>query len=650
MVDNLKKMLDDAQFINPRLALSQLSDRFILQMQNESNEYRRQLLADKCVAVIGAEIDAIAITFDKGLREGDVFTKMKSLTTETSNTLLTDGVYFGRLANANAIAGRFEESEDMLRAARCKVFHIGPCFELLFMFYIEVQVRLYCFEKTPTSEERRALLMWGRMGLECAEQENLDGKTMWKRSFILRMLFCLLGLGNRTNVIENCPVDETCILEATKLLADIDRNWTGIETRRKMFYYVSRARIAELTKQYQDCLDNLRFSMNLALEGHFDEFGFISAYFDKVNTLTHRNSQHTDLIEGGEPNTEVVDDILLDEKRKYALIKGSSFHQRFSIRTFDDDETIPKLRLNSPVLSNSTSNVALLRLRSDEDTHPSVECRLRRKENESFQETNSQSVDFERENDIVLMKHNNLSYSGNNSSSDTSVTVFKPGVSGRVCMESNNIKLDSHTEPKEIFYMQQMNTSFKSEKGAQFPQRKAGVKTEHSEKPNVGDKFLNYENEHGYRIHQEFLMSDAIKLGNESKLSVRLSLSGRTSAGKSDADSFTKPKCLVSSEHPYPTQERLHGEDPHIFETFGTYESSELCMFDTGMETRISPIGRDSAGNTPCQTGERFSDYQEGYQKEEHTSVEHLNVYQSFKESDLSENLSSLDSDDMFGD
>ncbi|XP_052792677.1 uncharacterized protein LOC128226721 isoform X1 [Mya arenaria] len=110
MVVNLKKMVDNARFTDPRLALSQSSDRCFLKMQNESNDYRRQNLADKCVAVIGAEIDAIAITFDKGLRERDVFTKMKSLTSETSNTLLTDGVYFGRLANANAIAGRFEEN------------------------------------------------------------------------------------------------------------------------------------------------------------------------------------------------------------------------------------------------------------------------------------------------------------------------------------------------------------------------------------------------------------------------------------------------------------------------------------------------------------------------------------------------------------
>ncbi|XP_052793094.1 uncharacterized protein LOC128226985 isoform X1 [Mya arenaria] len=410
---NLKKIVDDAQFNNPRLFLRQTRDRFILKMQNESDEYRRQIFNDKCIAFIGAEIDAIAITFDESLCEGAVFTEMKSLTNATSNTLLTDGVYFGRLANANAIAGRFNESNHMIKAALCNAFSIGPCFELVFMIYNAVQVMLFSFENSPTAENRRALLMFGNIGLQYAEQEISRSKMMWRRSYVLRMVFCLLGLGYKANVIENCPVDETCIVEAKKLLADIEKNLTGIETRREMLYYVAKARLAELTKQQQDCLDNLRASRNLAHEGHFDELRFISDYLDKVNTQIQR----PDIIKGEEREREVPDNLKLDETRNYALL-GSQDFKTISIRTIDDDETIPKFR-----------------------------------------------------------------------------SVF-------------------------------------------------------------------------------------------------------------------------SSEHPFPTQEQLHGS----------------------YETRIPGDGRESASNTPCQTGERLSDSHEGYQKEGDTSVEHLNVYQSFKDSDEFEN------------
>ncbi|WAQ99238.1 hypothetical protein MAR_023611, partial [Mya arenaria] len=80
----LKKMVDDAQFNNPRINLRHIRKGLRLKMQNESDKDRIQILNDKCIVFIGAEIDAIAITFDEGLCEGAVFTEMKSLTSATN--------------------------------------------------------------------------------------------------------------------------------------------------------------------------------------------------------------------------------------------------------------------------------------------------------------------------------------------------------------------------------------------------------------------------------------------------------------------------------------------------------------------------------------------------------------------------------------
>ncbi|XP_052811990.1 uncharacterized protein LOC128239403 [Mya arenaria] len=279
---NLKRMVHDAQFKNPRTALRELALRYVEKMSSERDDMKRQMLADKCIAVIGAEIDAIAITFDTSLHRGEPFTQMKSLTTETSNTLITDVVYFGRLANAHSIAGRFDDSENMLRAARCKAYNIGPCLELVNMLYIEVYVRLWQFEHKPSKELRQALLMWGRIGLESLEEEDVDTKRLWRRMFILRMVFCLLGLGNRANLITNCPVDEACMQEARDLLSDVYKNWYGIEARRKMFYFVARARLLELDGQFTGCLETLACAKVVAEEGHFEEKRFIVDFIDKV--------------------------------------------------------------------------------------------------------------------------------------------------------------------------------------------------------------------------------------------------------------------------------------------------------------------------------------------------------------------------------
>lgn len=337
---NLKRMVHDAQFKDPRLTLRRLASRFVHLMQNESDPIWRQHLADKCVEIIGAEIDAIAITFDKHLHEHDVFAQMKQLVSETSNTSITDVVYFGRLANANSIAGNFQHSENMLTMARCRAYNTGPCLELVNMLYIEVYVKLWEFEKRPTEGIRQQLLMWGRIGLESLEEEDADTKTLWRRMFILRMVFCLLGIGNRANMIENCPVDDSCLSQARNLLSDIDRAWYGIETRRKMFYYVAKARLFELSGKLSECIECIKVARDLAIEGHFEELAFIVTYHERMvqkmdgtTILLENTSRNFVLLR---PNTSsysnATDQICIlaaaDTEEKFLLLKstpGTSF-------------------------------------------------------------------------------------------------------------------------------------------------------------------------------------------------------------------------------------------------------------------------------------------------------------------------------------
>jgi len=282
LVYNLKKMVDDARFPNPQLYLSKLGEQCIMKMDQEQDIQKKQLLAEKCVAIVGAEIDAIAITYDEDLPDKSCFKKLQQLINQTSKPSLMDGVYYGRLANAYAITGRFEECEELLQASLNSINFVAPCIEVLFMILFQVQVRLFRFEKNPNADDRRSLLLWAQVGLDCLEDTRLDSMNTWRRSLILRMVFCLLGLGYRGNVIDKCPVNESDIQEAKELLTNIDRNWTGIETRRKMFYFLARGRIAELTGQLADCKDNLELAINMAQKGHFDELVVLSKYLQKI--------------------------------------------------------------------------------------------------------------------------------------------------------------------------------------------------------------------------------------------------------------------------------------------------------------------------------------------------------------------------------
>jgi len=134
----------------------------------------------------------------------------------------------------------------MLQAARLCVADTSSCYELVTVRNVEVHTCLVMFEKNPT-KEHRSLLQWAQIGMDCADMDNSDGDLMWRMSFLRKMVFCLLGLGNRGNVIEDCSVEEA-IQTAKQLLEEINRNLPNLEERRKMFYYHARARIAELRK------------------------------------------------------------------------------------------------------------------------------------------------------------------------------------------------------------------------------------------------------------------------------------------------------------------------------------------------------------------------------------------------------------------
>lgn len=285
-------MIHDAQFKDPREALRNLAKSFMKQFEEEEDELKKQRLADKVVAILGAEIDAHAITFDSGLPNNETFDEMKSLVPYTENTLITDVVYYGRLANANAIALKFDDGEDMLREARTRAFNTGPCLELVNM-YIEVYFLLWRYEQTPTNEIRDSLLMWGRIGLESLEAEEYGTKLMWRRMFILRMVFCLLGIGNRANIIVEADVDANCVNMAEGLLAEFDRFYEKIEQRRQMFYFVAKARLFQFRGDLTMAELFVQKAEQLALSGNFREVEFIQEFKEVIEVSFHGATDST---------------------------------------------------------------------------------------------------------------------------------------------------------------------------------------------------------------------------------------------------------------------------------------------------------------------------------------------------------------------
>lgn len=273
---NLKRLVHNAQFKDPRSFFRKQARLLQNQIQHERAESKRQFLSDKYIALLGAEIDAIAITYDVTLPDQDIFTELKSLAVNSTDASISEVVFFGRKANALAIAKKFSEGEDMVKQAHCCANFTGPCLEIANMIYIDVYFKLWQFEQTPTTELKESLLYEGSKGLWALSEEEEEIRNLWKRMFLLRMIFCLVGLSNKGRCIPGCVICEEDVDRAEKYMNEIDLK--DIEARREMMYYIAKARIKQLRRMFDDANSEIDRAEAIAQSGNFKEIDSIMEY------------------------------------------------------------------------------------------------------------------------------------------------------------------------------------------------------------------------------------------------------------------------------------------------------------------------------------------------------------------------------------
>lgn len=286
----LKRKIWNAEFKDPLNTLRSLTKRLKISMMAENDVQKRQCLADKVVAVLGVEIDAHAITFDTELSEHHLFKELRDIVPHTTNTMITDVILYGRRANACAIGKHFSLGEKYLQKAKACSTFLTPCLELANMLYCEVYVKLWEFEQNPSREIRESLVQMAEVGIECLTDEEEEIRVLWTRMFLLRMAFCLLGIGNRTNIIPNCTTIK-CIEKAHQILDILDTALNDMDTRREMFYQMASARLSELEGNLPLALEKIRMSFRLAMDGKFKEQYFICQHLKyielQMDKLTH---------------------------------------------------------------------------------------------------------------------------------------------------------------------------------------------------------------------------------------------------------------------------------------------------------------------------------------------------------------------------
>ncbi|KAK3104401.1 hypothetical protein FSP39_001260 [Pinctada imbricata] len=171
--------------------------------------------------------------------------------------------------------------EDFIQSSKMDSFNLQACVEVENMLYIEVFSLLSKYEKEPSIELRDRILLISDNGLQFLEDEDEFSRLFWRRMFLIRMTYCLFGLSMKFQRIPGCYIDHESIHRGKRYLAEIDKCWDGIESRRKIWYYVARARQYELECDMRSMETAIWFvdqAIDLATKGNFSEINFAIDY------------------------------------------------------------------------------------------------------------------------------------------------------------------------------------------------------------------------------------------------------------------------------------------------------------------------------------------------------------------------------------
>ncbi|VDI59278.1 Hypothetical predicted protein [Mytilus galloprovincialis] len=281
---NFKINTHNNAFINPRKYCHEESQKYKLQLdrcQSSEDDTIKTEIADKYAACLLAEIDSHLMLYTKNSFLSSLMIELQRLIPNTTNSSITHLSYQSRLAIRYALEGKHYDEEEHLQSAICTSVLVGRCVEISNLLYIYAFNLLCRYEKYPIKNLRDKVIHIAELGLQSVDEEDESIREFWMRLFIIRIIYCLLGLSFRGDPISGITIDKHSISRAKLMLSEIDRLWERIESRRKIMYYVAKARVAELERN-DGYIDTVSLFLDMAIkigeEGEYGETQFIKEY------------------------------------------------------------------------------------------------------------------------------------------------------------------------------------------------------------------------------------------------------------------------------------------------------------------------------------------------------------------------------------
>ncbi|VDH98423.1 Hypothetical predicted protein [Mytilus galloprovincialis] len=305
---DIKKLVHDIAFKNPHADVNRLSNIMKLNIEREINPVRKMYLCDKYTALKAAEMDALINITGRVSPDHEGYVEMESFINSTSAPSISQVILYGRKADVLSTDGRFTEGEDLLRAAYVAADNSLPCVEITDMIYKNVVFKLSQFEQFPTEELRKSLFLEASRGIWSLNDESEDMRIFWKRLFILRMAFCLLGIGKLCDMIDIYVPSTKSITEAERLLECDDLK--DMEHRRMMFYHIAKSRLHQLKSDVNESKTCLQMARILAKEGNYAEDKALEKYQETIGCLQERSySPECSSFDSVTETSQIVDDV-----------------------------------------------------------------------------------------------------------------------------------------------------------------------------------------------------------------------------------------------------------------------------------------------------------------------------------------------------
>ncbi|XP_050416552.1 uncharacterized protein LOC126830241 [Patella vulgata] len=271
---------------------------------------KRAEVADFMFTVRDCQLATFRIQNDASMYDHPFFADMTKIIPFTSNPILSSMSYIARHGAAVILAEPLDAGLSEMMHAKMHSEHIVPCKEAGMVYYQEIDIMVRKYENETTENMKTDMLNRCRLALGQFEHEDSAVKEDFTRMLYLRMANIYLGLNVFGRVIEHVSVSEVDIAAAHHCLKNVKATWTGMELRRKMFYYIAKAVLSEKRNRPDIALVKSKLALEMANSGKFkNEQPSIQTLIEKYeyeNAVANENELDATLKE--------LDKIKLDEE------------------------------------------------------------------------------------------------------------------------------------------------------------------------------------------------------------------------------------------------------------------------------------------------------------------------------------------------